>query len=160
MTSGQSSYTTLDQLVRRARHLLISFDGPIRSASTGNPPVPYIDEVLTACRESGRSVALVSAAPVAEVLAHINAHDLSAQITIVAPSIGRAVSALEVPPADCLAITSSPGDIRAARAAGVPVIAYAQTPDFADHLLRAGATAFVYSMMDLALKLRSIHQGP
>jgi len=155
MTSGQSPHSTLDQLARQARHLLISLDGPIRSASTGNPPTPYIHDVLTACRESGRSVAVVSAAPVAEVLAYIDAHDLSAQITIVAASIGRAVSALEALPIDCMAITSSPDDIEAARAAGVPAVAYARTPDFADHLLRAGAKAFVYSMLDLAIKLRS-----
>jgi beta-phosphoglucomutase-like phosphatase (HAD superfamily) len=155
MTFGQSPHTTLDQLARQARHLLISFDGPIRSAHTGNPPAPYINDVLTACHESGRSVAVVTAASVAEVLAYTNAHELSTQITIVAVSTRRAVGALEARPADCIAITSSLAGIADARAAGVPAIAYANTPDFADRLLRAGARAFVYSMMDLALKLRS-----
>jgi beta-phosphoglucomutase-like phosphatase (HAD superfamily) len=155
MTSGQSPQTTVDQLARQARHLLISFDGPIRSANAGNPPAQYINEVLTACHESGRSVAVVTAAPVAEVLAYTNAHELSTQITIVAVSIRRAVSALEAQPADCVAIASSPEDVADARTAGVPAIAYATTPDYADRLLRAGARAFVYSLMDLALKLRS-----
>jgi hypothetical protein len=40
------------------------------------------------------------------------------------------------------------------QAAGAPSIGYARTPDDADHLVDAGAIAFVYSMADIALRLR------
>jgi beta-phosphoglucomutase-like phosphatase (HAD superfamily) len=159
MTFDQSPHAALDQLIREARHLLISFDGPIRSAIEGNPPAPHIHDVLIACRESGRAAAIVTTTSLAEVRAYLDAHDLPPHSTVIAPSIGEAVSALEASPIDCVAVTSSPDDIEAARAAGVPAIAYAKTPDYADHLLTAGAKAFVYSMTDLALKLRSFSQG-
>ena len=159
MTFEQSPYAALDAIIRHARHLLISFDGPIRSAITGNL-APHISDVLTACRESGRSAAIVTTTPLAEVRDYLDAHDLPPHSTILAPSIAEALSALEASPIDCVAVTSSPDDIEAARAAGVPAIAYAKTPDCADHLLTAGAKAFVYSMIDLALKLRSFTQEP
>jgi beta-phosphoglucomutase-like phosphatase (HAD superfamily) len=158
VTFEQSPHAALDQIIRQARHVLISFDDPIRSAVTGNPAA-HISDVLTACRESGRSAAIVATTtPVAEVRAYLDAHDLPPYSTFIAPSIGVAVSAFEASPTDCVAITSSASDIEAARAAGVPAIAYAKTPDDADHLLSAGARAFIYSMTDLALRLRSFNQ--
>jgi beta-phosphoglucomutase-like phosphatase (HAD superfamily) len=155
VTFDQSPHAALDQIIRQARYLLISFDGPIRSANEGNPPAPHIHDVLIACRDSGRSAAIVTTTPPTEVRAYLDAHDLPPHSTVIALSIAEAISALEAAPIDCVAITSSPDDIEAARAAGVPVIAYAKTPDYADHLLTAGAKAFVYSMMDLVLRLRS-----
>jgi beta-phosphoglucomutase-like phosphatase (HAD superfamily) len=164
MTFGQPSSAALDAVIRQARYLLISFDGPIRSVKTGSPtdsttaavpPAPHIHDVLAACRESGRSAAVISTTPLVEVRAYLDAHDLSTQITVVALSIGEASSALEASPTDCVAITSSPSDIEAAQTAGVPAIAYAKTPDDAEHLAQAGACTFVYSVMDLALRLRS-----
>jgi len=56
MTFGQSPHATPDRVIRQAQRLLISFDGPIRSVSTGQP-APHINDVLITCRESGRSVA-------------------------------------------------------------------------------------------------------
>jgi beta-phosphoglucomutase-like phosphatase (HAD superfamily) len=164
MTFGQSPLAALDRIIRQAQYLLISFDGPIRSMDRGNPahstdaaapPAPHIYDVLTACRESGRSVAVISTTPVAEVHAYLAAHDLSSQITIVAASIGEAASAIETSPTDCAAITSSQADIRAARIAGTPAIGFARTPQDADHLVEAGAVALVYSMADIALRLRA-----
>ncbi len=72
-----------------------------------------------------------------------------------AASIGEAASALEVSPADCLLITSSPTDIKAARATGMPSIGYARTPAHVADLVGAAATGFVYSLADLALALRA-----
>jgi beta-phosphoglucomutase-like phosphatase (HAD superfamily) len=134
MTFGQSPHTALDQIIRQARYLLISFDGPIRSAITGNPPASHIYDAVMACRESGRSAAVISTTPAAEVRAYLDAHDLTTQITLIAPTIGEAASALDASPADCATITSSPSDIEAAQAAGAPAIAYARTPDEAEHL--------------------------
>jgi beta-phosphoglucomutase-like phosphatase (HAD superfamily) len=74
---------------------------------------------------------------------------------VVAASIAEAASTLHVTPVDCLLITSSPADIEAAQAAGIPTIGYARTPDDAARLVDAGATALVYSTAVLALSLRA-----
>jgi beta-phosphoglucomutase-like phosphatase (HAD superfamily) len=154
MTSGQSPHAKLDAIIRQARYLLISFDGPIHSADTGYP-APYIHDLLAACRESGRSVAAISTTPAAEVRAYLDAHDLSTQIAAVVSSIDQAVTALDASPADCVLITISPRDIAAAEAADVPTIVYAVTRDNADHQTAAGATAIISSMSDLALCFRA-----
>jgi len=155
MTSGQSPKAALDQIVRKARYLLISFDGPIRSANPGNPPAPNILDVLTACRESGRSAAFVSERPASEVRAYLNAHDLSANVAVIAASADLAIRTLEAAPTDCVVVTVSPSGIKAAKAIGASSIAYAKTPDDAVGLAQAEASAFVYSMIDLALSLRT-----
>jgi beta-phosphoglucomutase-like phosphatase (HAD superfamily) len=151
----------LDVAIRQAGYLLFAFDGPIRSADDGKPadstasPAPYIYEVLAACGESGRSAAVISGDPLSDVRGYLDAHDLSSQITVVAHSISEAASRLETSLADCVFVTSSPADIEAAHVATTLAIGYAQTPGDADHLIEAGAIAFVYSMADLALTLRA-----
>ena len=155
--------SALDAAIRHARHLLFAFDGPIRNTDTGMPAdsttttAPYIHEALAACRDSGRSVVVITPKPLIDVPAYLDEHDLFTQVTVIAASIGDAVSSLEAPPADCLLITSSPVDIKAAQAVGTPSIGYARTPDDAAHLIDAGAIAFVYSIAELALSLRA-HQ--
>ena len=154
----------LDSVIRQARHLLFAFDGPIRSMDKAKPAEStavtaptstYLFETLAACRESGRSVVVISANSPSDIRAYLDAHNLSTQATVVAASIGEAASTLEASPADCLVITSSLADIEAARVAGAPSIGYARTPDDAAHLVDAGAIAFVYSMAALALRLRT-----
>lgn len=154
----------LDAAIRQARHLLFAFDGPIRSTDKAKPTdsavvtaptSAYLHETLAACHESGRSAAVISANSPTEVRNYLDAHDLSTQVAAVVASIGEAASTLEASPVDCLLITSTPADIEAAQAVGMPTIGYARTPDDAAHLVDAGATAFVYSMADLALKLRA-----
>jgi phosphoglycolate phosphatase-like HAD superfamily hydrolase len=164
MPLGQSPHAALIAIIRQARHVLISFGGPIRrlnaamttdSASPSDPPVSYAHDLLAACRETGRSVAVISTSPDAKVRAYLDARDLSTQVTLVAPSIGQAVTALDASPVDCVLITSSPSDIADAKAAGVPTIAYAKTRDNAGHQAAAGATTVAYSLADLALTLRA-----
>lgn len=142
---------------------MFGFDGSVRSADKAKsadstavtaPTSAYLHETLAACRETSRSVAVISTDSPTEVRAYLDAHDLSGQVAVVAASIGEAASMLEASPVDCLLITSSPADIRAAQIAGTPSIGYARTPDAA-HLVDAGAIAFVYSMADLALRLRA-----
>lgn len=116
---------------------------------------PLCQQALTACRESGRTAAVISTTPPAEVRTYLDAHHLSTQITVVAPSIAEGASALEASLTNCAVITSSPSDSEAAQAVGVPAVAYAKMPDDANRLVSAGANAFVYSMMDLALSLRA-----
>jgi beta-phosphoglucomutase-like phosphatase (HAD superfamily) len=150
----------LDTAIRQARHLLFAFDGPIRSVDAGrsadltSTTTPHIQEALAACHESGRSAAVISVSPPTDIRAYLDTHDLLAQVAVVAASIIDAVSALESSPNDCLLITSSPADIKAAQAVGTPTIGYARTPNDAAHLVDAGATAFVYSMADIVLQMR------
>jgi beta-phosphoglucomutase-like phosphatase (HAD superfamily) len=150
----------LDAAIRQARHLLLAFDGPIRSVEAGKPSdsttptAPYIHETLAACRDSGRSAVVITPKPLIDVPAYLDAYDLFTQVTVIAASISDAVSTLEAPPADCLLITSSPADIEVAQSAGTPSIGYARTSDAAAHLVEAGATATIYSMADLTLGLQ------
>jgi beta-phosphoglucomutase-like phosphatase (HAD superfamily) len=69
--------------------------------------------------------------------------------------IDQAAIVLHAWPAECVVIASASSDIQAARAANVPSIAYAKTPDDAEHQVHAGAKAFAYSMADVALRLRA-----
>ena len=153
--------SALDAAIRQARHLLFAFDGPIRStdarmpADSTAPTAPHIHEALAACRDSGRSAVVITPQPLIDVPAYLDTYDLFPQVTVIEASISDAVSTLEAPSAECLLITSSPADIEAAQAAGAPSIGYAGTPDDAAHLIDAGAIAFVYSMADLALRLRA-----
>jgi beta-phosphoglucomutase-like phosphatase (HAD superfamily) len=150
----------LDAAIRRARHLLLAFDGPIRHVDAGKPAdsttptVPYIHEALAACHESGRSAAVISTNSPTEVRGYLDAHDLSTQVVVVAASIDEAARRLKASPVDCLIITSSAADIEAAQVAGAPSIGYARALDDAARLVDAGAIAFVYSMADIALRLR------
>lgn len=151
----------LEAVIRQTRHLLFAFDGPIRSVDAGKPAdsttptTPHIHDALTACRESGRSVIVISAKPQIDVPAYLDAHDLFAQITVIAASVADAVNTLEATPDSCLLVTSSTADIKAAQVAGAPSIGYVRTPDDATHLVDAGATAVIYSMADVVLQLRA-----
>lgn len=153
----------LDAAISQARHLLFAFDGPIRKAGppkpadSTTPTAPYIYEALAACQESGRSAVVITPKPLIDVPAYLDAHNLFTQVTVIAASIGDAVSTLEAFPASCLLVTSCPADIKAAHAVETPCVGYARTTDDAAQLIDAGATAFLYSMADLALSLRAHH---
>lgn len=132
-------------------------------------PTPYIPDVLAACRESGRSAAIISANSPAAIHAYLAKHDLASQLTIGAARTGpdplilppsphlidHAATVLDVSPTECAVISSALRDIQAARAARAPSIGYAKTPDHAGHQVHAGASAFVYSLADVALRLRA-----
>jgi phosphoglycolate phosphatase-like HAD superfamily hydrolase len=155
----------LDTAIRNARHLLFTFDGPIRRAHAGDPadsaaPIaPYVHETMMACRESGRSAVVIRAKQYTDTSEYLEAHDLSTHITFITGSVPDAITVLEATPTACLLITSSPADIKIAQAAGVPSIGYARTPDDAARLADAGATAFAYSMAEITLSLRAHRLG-
>lgn len=151
----------LDNVIRRARYLLFALDGPIRSVNPEKPgdstapTAPHIYDALAACRESGRSAAVISADPPTDVRAYLYANELTSQIVVIASSVDQAASALAAIPAECTFITSSAGEIEGIQSAGTSTIAYAKTQDDADLLVEAGASAVIYSMADLALILRA-----
>jgi HAD superfamily hydrolase (TIGR01549 family) len=132
-------------------------------------PVGYAHDVVTACRESGRSVAVISNNSEPAVRAYLAAHDLDRQITVVAARTGpdpatlkpspylieRAASLLGTDSTACVVIGDQARDIEAARAAGARSIGYAATRDAAVHLSDAGADTIITTMAQLTLRLRA-----
>jgi beta-phosphoglucomutase-like phosphatase (HAD superfamily) len=232
MSPERAPFAALDEILRRARHLLIDFDGPICSLFAGTPtasiadrlrkvitrqdiqlpptvanttdwfeilayaasigpdlaasveaelselesaavstavPTPYMHDVVAACHESGRSVAVVSNNSAAAVRAYLEAHDFAHRVdaiaartrpdpTVLKPSpylIEHAASALDSVPAACAVVGDSPNDMYAARSAGALGIGYARTPDDGNRLANAEARAVIGSMVDLVLRLRA-----
>jgi phosphoglycolate phosphatase len=139
------------------------------SAVSAATPTPYTDEVLAACRDSARPVAIVSNHSAAAVHGYLALHDLYGLIGFVAArtgadrvalkpllsSIELAVTGLEAQSSACALVGDTVMNIQAAQATGVQSIGYARTPRDADHLSNAGAGATIASMADLALRLRA-----
>jgi phosphoglycolate phosphatase len=132
-------------------------------------PTPYVHDVLTACHDSARPVAIISNHSAAAVRAYLIRHDLDGQIRLTVARTGPdaavlkpwpdlielAVAGLGTQSQDCVLVGSSVTDIKAAHAVGVNSIGYARTPRDADDLADAGAGAIIVSMVDLALRLRA-----
>ncbi len=139
------------------------------TAVTTAEPTPYVRDVLTACHESGRSVAVISNNSVAAVRAYLGAHSLDHQVeavaarttpdvTVLKPSsylIYQAAETLGSAPVACAVVGDLPSDIGAAHSAGARSIGYAKTPHDADRLVDANAGAIITSMANLALRLRA-----
>ena len=132
-------------------------------------PAAYVHEVVTACRESGRSVAVVSNNSDRAVRAYLTRHGLDDRVDLVVARtshdaallkphphlIETALTALGAEPGACAFVGDSTTDIEAARHAGVPSIGYANRPGKNASLAEAGADAVVGSLADLVLVLRA-----
>jgi phosphoglycolate phosphatase len=132
-------------------------------------PTPYVHEVVTACQNSGRTVAVVSNNSAAAVHAYLARHGLDDRISLVVartdndpgllkPSphlITQAVGALEAEPGECTLVGDSVTDIQAARRASVQSIGYANEPGKRESFTAAGVGAIINSLADLALRLRA-----
>jgi HAD superfamily hydrolase (TIGR01549 family) len=132
-------------------------------------PTPYVHELVTSCRESGRSLTVVSNNSLRAVRAYLTSHALDRAITFVVartsadpgqlkPSphlITQAITANGADPAACALIGDTDTDIHAARLAGVASIGYANKPGKVAQLTDAGADAIVTSLADIALTLRA-----
>ncbi len=132
-------------------------------------PTPYVHEVMTACRDSGRGVAVVSNNSARAVRAYLTQHGLDDRLAhviartshdpaLLKPSphlIGLAVKTLNASPAECTLVGDSVTDIEAARLAGVQSIGYANKPGKRERLTDAGAGTVITSLADLTLKLRA-----
>lgn len=107
-------------------------------------PLPGVREVLALCREQGWRVGLASNSPA--TLCRLVLSQLAIEQSFHAvvgvdqvergkpdPSIYlHAAQLLGVPPDQCLVFEDSPGGVRAARAAGMCVVAVCKSHDFAD----------------------------
>jgi HAD superfamily hydrolase (TIGR01549 family) len=137
-------------------------------------PTPYIHDVVTACRNSGRSVSIVSNNSARAVHAYLARHGLGDRISLVVartshdpallkPSphlITEAVEALDAVPGECTLVGDSVTDIQGARLASVQSIGYANKPGQQERLSQAGAGAIINSLADLALKFRACVVDP
>lgn len=133
-------------------------------------PTPYLDEVVIASRESGRSLAVVSNNSGRAVRTYLARHGLTDSIPVVMartshdPSllkpnpylIKRAAEVLIAQPGSCTLVGDSTTDIEGARLAGVRSIGYANKPGKSDRLTAAGADAVITSLAELVLRLRPV----
>jgi HAD superfamily hydrolase (TIGR01549 family) len=132
-------------------------------------PTPYAHEVVTACRDSGRPVVVVSNNSARAVCTYLTQHGLDDRISnviartshdpgLLKPSphlIERAVETLSAQPSECTLVGDSTTDIEGARLASVRSIGYANKPGKRERLIAAGAGAVITSLADLALRLRA-----
>jgi beta-phosphoglucomutase-like phosphatase (HAD superfamily) len=132
-------------------------------------PTPYVDDVITSCRDSGRHVAVVSNNAERAVLSYLAVHGPDDRIELVSartshdpallkPSphlIEQAMTELGAPFAECVLVGDTTTDMQATRLAGIDSIGYANKPGKHASLLTAGATAVVSSLADLILPLRA-----
>jgi phosphoglycolate phosphatase len=137
-------------------------------------PTPYVHEVVTACHNSDRSVAVVSNNSAAAVHSYLARHGLDGRISLVVartnhnpallkPSphlITQAIRALNAEPGECALVGDSVTDVQGARLASVQSIGYANKPGKREPLTAAGAGAVINSLADLALKLRARVANP
>jgi HAD superfamily hydrolase (TIGR01509 family) len=137
-------------------------------------PTPHVNDVISACRESERSVAVISNNSEKAVRAYLAAHDLDSHVDLVAartncdpailkpsPSlIEQAANKLSAPVSTCVVIGDSPTDIESARRARALSVGYARTSADRERLMAAGANAVIFSMVELALGLRAHITSP
>ncbi|MGH8884923.1 MAG: HAD family hydrolase [Egibacteraceae bacterium] len=137
-------------------------------------PTPHARETILACRQTHRTVAVVSNNSTPAVEAYLTAHDLIGSVDLV---VGRtdpnpallkphphlilqAVQALCADPATCTLIGDSVSDIEGGLAAGVRSVGYANKPGKRERLASAGADAVVTTMADLASALLTRNSLP
>jgi phosphoglycolate phosphatase len=132
-------------------------------------PTAYIGDALSACRETGRSAAVVSNNSGTSVHAYLEAHGLSDHFKAVATRTGydpavlkpsphlvhQAVNALGATSAACTVVGDAESDMKAAVAAGAQSIGYANKPTMRERLTAAGAGTIITSLADLTLRLRA-----
>lgn len=132
-------------------------------------PTPHVRDVIAGCRESGRTIAVVSNNSARAVSAYLIRHDLAGSFAAIVartspdpellkPSphlIEAAVSKLDTDSAAATLVGDSITDIQAARLAGVNSIGYANKPGKYKQMTAERAGAVINSMSNLALTLRT-----
>ncbi|MGH3407986.1 MAG: HAD family hydrolase [Streptosporangiaceae bacterium] len=132
-------------------------------------PTPYVHDVVTSCRDSGRLVAVVSNNSDRAVRSYLATHGLDDRIELVAartssdpallkPSphlITQAMTGLGASSGECVIVGDSTTDMEAADLAGIDSIGYANKLGKHASLAAAGATTVISSLADLVLPLRA-----
>ena len=132
------------------------------NAATTAVPMPYVDDAVRACRESGRSVTILSKNRTRAVKLYLSRHEMTRMIGIVAREvpdvstigqarlIERAADELNAEPATCALLCPTVDAIRETETSGAHRIAYARTAEDRERLAAAGASATITSLSDLA----------
>jgi beta-phosphoglucomutase-like phosphatase (HAD superfamily) len=131
-------------------------------------PTPYAREVMQACAQTGRTVAVVSNNASAVIEAYLTERDLSrlvgaivgrtsADPRLLKPSPHPILEAIRLVEADvrtCALVGDTPADIAGTKAAGIRSIGFANKPGKREKLAALGADAIVSAMEELASALR------
>jgi beta-phosphoglucomutase-like phosphatase (HAD superfamily) len=147
--------------------------GPI-CPGTSAEPTAYLQDVISSSRETGRSIAVLTATSVHAVSTYLAKHGLDKEFAAVFASadlgsapqmlkaqlIEEAARELGADLAACALVTSTAADFEATRTTGTHSVGYAKTPDERAHLSAAGAEAVISTMADLALRLRARPASP
>jgi len=132
-------------------------------------PAPYVHDLVTSCRDSGRIVVVVSNNSDRAVRAYLARHGLDDRIDLISartspdparlkPSpylIQQAITGVGASPGECVLIGDSTTDMYAASQAGIEAIGYANRPGKQASLTATGAAAIITSLADLVLPLRA-----
>jgi myo-inositol-1(or 4)-monophosphatase len=132
-------------------------------------PAAYIHETLAACRDSGRTPAIISRHSAEAVSTYLAAHGLAEQVRHVTTTgsyppghlqtgphlIENTIRTLGASPAECALITASVTAIDTARDTGTLSIGYATDPATSERLTAAKAGCIIPSLADLTLRLRA-----
>jgi HAD superfamily hydrolase (TIGR01509 family) len=132
-------------------------------------PTPYVHDVVTSCRESGRPIAVVSNNAERAVRTYLELHGLDDRIDLISARtspdpallkpnphlIQQAITGFSAPPDECVLIGDSTTDMQAAALAGTASIGYANRSGKATSLATAGATAIVSSLAEVVLAIRA-----
>ena len=134
-------------------------------------PTPGATQTIQACHDTGRTVAIVSNNSHDAVHTYLTIHGLADQIDYISARtpadttrlkphphlVTQATHALHAQPTTCVLIGDSLTDIRAAHAAGVPAIGYANKTSKPARFTDTAAVAVITDMIDLASALVHSH---
>jgi HAD superfamily hydrolase (TIGR01509 family) len=134
-----------------------------QAATATATPTPDAREVILACQQTGRRVAIISNNSQAAVETYLRAQHLAEQVDVIVGRtdpdprllkphphlVLRALNALGGDPATSSFVGDSTSDVQSAKAAGIQSVGYANKPGKTDRLQGAGADAVVTSMAEL-----------
>jgi HAD superfamily hydrolase (TIGR01509 family) len=137
-------------------------DAELAATATATP-TPDARDVLLACHQTGRRVAVISNNAQLAVQTYLQAHHRTEHIDVIVGRtdpdprllkphphlVLRALDALGSDPATCALVGDSISDIQAAQAAATASIGFANKPGKHERLQRAGADAIVTTMAEL-----------
>ncbi|NYH52789.1 HAD superfamily hydrolase (TIGR01509 family) [Nocardiopsis arvandica] len=132
-------------------------------------PTPGAVNFMEACKETGRTLVVVSNNSAESVVSFLEAHGLTKLVKgvfgrsqtspeLMKPNpylLGIALKEVSYEPIDCLMVGDSATDIEAAKAIGVPVVGYANKTGKGDHFRHLGSDVITESMDDIAYQIRA-----
>jgi phosphoglycolate phosphatase len=152
--------TVSPDLGRRVEHELRLAEIDAAASAT---PTAHAAELISAWRQAGRAVAVVSNNSTTAVETYLAAHAIdidlvaartSPDASLLKPSphlVTSAIRALGAEPEACALVGDSPSDITAAQTAGISTVGYANKPGKHQRLSDAGADFIIDDMHALAL---------